>query len=371
MKMSVSQVSVKRSLRLLLFELTLTVIAMTFLICFLIWCKQSFRFLSFIALQRLGFYEFVHFVKWMIPDLIVLGVPFAFFFAVIVTYLRYEDEQFFLLLRSFGVATSTFFQPVVLLGIGGMGFLWFMSLYVVPHSFREFRKQELFFRSALSKTPIQVGEFKSLGNFVVYAQKKVSDNSFEGVLLYDKKAFGQNAVLMGQKARLQKIDNALQICIENGLRQEISEERVSFFEFKKYVFTVMKENWSYSSKKNYEMSLRELKAAMCQVDLRKSAFAELLGRFFVPLLFFAFGLVAACVMLQVSHKGFFYRFFLSVLIVFLIQALYVLIMQRNDILGIWTPFCLLVVVSAPLMWLSYFMWRERLLLKTVKKTYDF
>ena len=346
--------------RLISFQLLGITSFLAGMMVFLLWIKQSFRFVSFIVIQRLSFIDFFWFVMWMMPDLLVLVLPFAFFLAVLMLYSRYENERVFIALKSAGCSSLFLLRPILYIGLLGGAFLCLMTLYLVPLSFQKFRQQELFLRSSFSEKAVQVGEFKKIGPFVVYARERHADGSFGGLVVFDERQAPEKIFLMGEKALVRPQEDGMEISLKQGIRQMYDKEKLSCFQFEDYTFASRRDKSSAAGhKKLYEKSLIELFQVPRTSPLARSSFFEGYQRLFAPFYFISFGLLAGIVMLYFGHATLFKRGLIALSLFMGLQLGTLIVLQMNDKFGVLAPLLALLILLAPLCVVFYERQRAR------------
>ena len=287
-----------RILRLMTWQLLGTTVSLSVLIAGLLWMKQSFRFVSIIVVQRLSFLDFFWFVAWLLPELFSLALPFAFFIAVLLLYGRYDSDHLTSTLTNTGLADLSILRPVLYVGSLGLVFLYCMTLYIIPVSFQKFRQKELIMRSSFSEKSFQVGEFKSIGPFTIYAHSKGSGGALEGLFIYDQRKNPGESYTLASKAFMVPKGGDLGLSLQKGMRTSFEKDRVTFFDFDHYMFFANQDPKKNHPAKSYELFLVELFSKANDPSEALRFRLEAFQRLILPLYFLSFGLLAGLFMLR-------------------------------------------------------------------------
>ena len=302
-------------MRLYALPLLKTASIISVLLTIVIWLTQSLRFMPLIVLQGLSFADFVLLIGWILPDLLCLAMPFAFFVAVLLIYTRALADHEITALKAAGCSTFYLLRPIWVIGAWGVGFLYLISLYVVPLSFQVFRQQESILRASFSRAMIQEGEFNSFGSVVLHTQRMNPDGSLEGLLVYDARNPLEASTIMAQKAYVTEHQHGLKIVLRHGSRQtlgtssdpdaqgtpgEATPKAPTLLQFEQYVLSLMPDIPQTRHRKPYEMSLSELFARHQGFSSRDQGrlYTEGYQRLLSPFYLLAFGLVAGGLLLR-------------------------------------------------------------------------
>ena len=340
-----------RILRLMSLQLLGTTISLSVLIAGLLWMKQSFRFVSMIVVQRLSFLDFFWFVTWLLPELFSLALPFAFFISILLLYSRYENDHVISTLQNAGYSEISILRPIIYVGFLGLLCLYAMTLYIVPLSFQKFRQKELFMRSSFSEKSFQIGEFKSIGPFTLYAHKKGKRGALRGLFIYDQRQNHIKSYILASKALVSKNGQDLGLSLRKGVRQSLEKNRTTFFDFDHYMFFADQEYNKHHPPKSYELFLSDLFSTKHNPQDRERFRLEAFQRLIIPLCFIAFGLMAGLFMLQKRRLRWCEGW--AVLSLLLLQLGSLILLQLEKTIGLLGPFLAFLLVSLPFVYVSY------------------
>jgi lipopolysaccharide export system permease protein len=315
-----------------------TLIALCLLV-FVTWILQSFRFLSLMTIKKASLQTFFSLVVWIMPDLITLLLPTAFFFGVLVLYARYHEENFFSALQTFGCSTWALMRPAAIVGVVWMLLSYVLTLYLAPLSFQEFRNQEKSM-SQYSHDILPQGEFIELGSLVLYANRVDSDGQLHGLFLYDRRIPSESKTIAASKARLFNEKDKLQISLEHGslITDYLGKRPPSRLVFQTYNPTFNISHMAQRIKKPYEMFLDELLKTGKSVSsaTKHSLRNEMLKRLLSPLLCVYVGLITAFLLVRKRIWPKRRLFLVTTVVVFFIQTgFYVAVGGSGSLSSLW------------------------------------
>lgn len=202
--------------------ITLTLTAM-------VWLVRSMRFLDLIINNGLSITDFLYLSSLLAPLFVMILLPVALFIAVIHIYNKFINDSELIVLKTAGLSSLTLTKPALSVAAVTTVFCMFISLYVLPNAYREFKDLQLFFRNTSNLSFLQKGVFNSpIKGLTLYIDDKTADGLLQGILVHDRNR-KEPITLIAQEGRLvrNKIKNELYLDVLNG-RQEIDHGNGQF-----------------------------------------------------------------------------------------------------------------------------------------------
>ncbi len=203
-----------------------------------LWLTQSMRFVKYILNRGLELSTFLELTILLIPGFWLVILPVSLFFATLFTYNKIINDRELLVMRSIGISQLGLAKPALVLGILVMLFCYFLSLFVMPLSFRQFRAVQHDIRTTISAGLIQQGSFIQITRgLTIYVRERV-DNEIRGIILHDTRKGAKRTTMLAERGLVTSTKAGPQVLMLNGSRQEldIKTGRITLLYFKRYGF---------------------------------------------------------------------------------------------------------------------------------------
>ena len=155
--------------RYIAWELLTSMILGLGLFTFVLLTKPILKLMDLFITKLVPFGIIVRLLLYTLPPLLVLTTPMALLLAVIATYGRLTADHELTALRTTGSSLYRLIRPAFAIGVLGLAFTAFNTLYAVPYGSRAFR--DLLF--LLARTRATVG-----------IQERIFNDDFHGLILY-------------------------------------------------------------------------------------------------------------------------------------------------------------------------------------------
>lgn len=277
----------------------------------IIWVIQSLRYIELVLNSQASAITFFKMSIYLLPDLLAVVLPVATFISVLFVYNRMIIDREIVVMEAAGLNTFSIAKPALVFGLLLMGCLYLINIYLAPYTLRKLRDLESDLKKSVPALLVQEGVFNTFGGTTVYVQKKRKDN-LEGVFAYiegseDKKSYA----IMAEEGRLIQNNEAPEIVMVNGNRQELDEKKnhLSILFFDRTVIELKTDKKASGNRvyKPYELPLKELLFPPSTLDpqVQQRLRAEGHQRLLTPFLVLAFVLIATSLLLRgkFSRKG--------------------------------------------------------------------
>jgi len=203
-----------------------------------IWLTQSMRFIKFILNRGLSLETFLELTMLLLPSFMLVTLPIALYLATMFTFNKMLNDRELVVMRSSGLSDLGLAKPIVLLGVIGMLICYFISLYLMPVSFRQFRNLQDDVRNNFSVGLIQEGAFNNFGsNLTIYVRQRVGDE-LRGVLVQDNRDPTKTTTMMAERGTVSSSESGPRVLMGRGNRQERDRTtgKISTLYFERYSF---------------------------------------------------------------------------------------------------------------------------------------
>ncbi|MCP4392907.1 MAG: LPS export ABC transporter permease LptF [Alphaproteobacteria bacterium] len=244
-------------------QIAIGVLFVSFSLTAVLWLTQSLRFIQLIMGKGLSIGKFVHLTMLMLPGFFVVLLPISLFVVVMFVYNRMELDRELIVMRSVGMNNKEIAKPAMMVGLVSMLVGYFLTLYLVPTSYSDFKEMQWSIRHDVSHVLIREGEFNNVVKGVtVYIKKRTNEGELIDLFVHDKRKPNRPITLMAESGKLLYTDRGPRIIMVNGNQQEVTENgsKLSTLYFEEYTFDfgALEGTGGLRSKDPRERSLVEL-----------------------------------------------------------------------------------------------------------------
>ncbi len=203
----------------------------------IIWLTQSLRFIELIINQGIGFLTFLYISSLLIPSLLWVVLPVSIFISVIYVYNKMIVDSELVAIENSGISRVRVAVPVFVLGIISTLFSYFLSLYLMPVSYREFKDMQSFVRDNYASLMLQEGVFNNpMKGLTIYIRERTGDGMLKGMLVHDNRNADKPITMMAAQGRLVQTETGPKFTLLKGNRQEINykQKQVYILNFDSY-----------------------------------------------------------------------------------------------------------------------------------------
>lgn len=278
-------------------------------VTFAVWLTQSLRFLDYIVNRGLPLSSFISLVGLMLPAFLSVVLPIALFIGTLFVMHKLLAESEIVVLRAAGLPNLAIARAAILVGLCFVGVGYFVSLYLMPTSYRAFKDWQFRIRHEYSQVILQEGVFNQLIRGVtVYVRERNSRGELFGIFIHDSRAHDRRITIQADSGVLAQTESGPQILLVNGSRQEVEREtgKLQLLEFESYK-TEFKLEEESSDERWRESNERYLGELFNPTDEQRpkvllSLAAEGHQRLAGPLFALAYPLIAAAFLLRGEHS---------------------------------------------------------------------
>ena len=317
--------------RYVLRQLCTVTIVVTVALTFAIWLTQSLRFVDYIVNRGLPASSFLAFIALLLPSFLGVVLPIAGFCAVLFVYNKLVMDSELIVLRATGLSQSQLARPALILAGIVTIFVYSISLYFLPVSYRTFRELQLSHRNDYSAVLLQEGVFNTLvDGITVYVRSRTNDGELLGILVHDSRKPDKPVTMMAEQGALVVTDAGPRVVMVNGNRQEVDRKtgKLSLLYFDRYTIELaqLQENVHTRWREPRERFLPGLLDPPRQGEdlrYRDQLVAEGHHRIAAPLYSLAFIIIGLAALLsgEFNRRGQMRRILIAVLCVALLESI--------------------------------------------------
>lgn len=172
-------------------------------LCFMVWLFRSLDAVDMMLNRGLSVSSFLHFASLQLPRFILFVAPMAVFGAAVFTYNKLIMDSELIVLRAAGLSPMALAKPVLVIGAVAGLICYYLSLYLVPLTYREYKELEFKYRHDLPKLVLQEGVFASpMDGVTVYFRSIGKDGEMEDVLIYDDRDHREPTTYLAERGNL-------------------------------------------------------------------------------------------------------------------------------------------------------------------------
>lgn len=185
-----------------------------------VWLTQSTRYFKLILNRGLSLDVFLELTSLLVPSFLLITLPIALFLATVFVLTKLLNDRELVVMRSAGLSDLNLAAPVIALGVLGTMVCYFISLYLLPVSFKQFRDLQDDVRNNFSVRLIQEGTFTNFGDkLTIYVRERVGDE-VRGILVQDNRDKARTVTMMAERGTVTFSETGPQVLMSRGSRQE-------------------------------------------------------------------------------------------------------------------------------------------------------
>jgi lipopolysaccharide export system permease protein len=211
----------------------------TLLLTLVVWMTQSLRLLDLVINRGQSAAIFAYLTLLMVPSLLVVIVPIAFFGAAIFTLNKLNSESELVVMWSAGVSRAQLAAPVLAAAAIAMGISYACGLYLMPLGQRLIADKVFAIRADIGTAILREGAFTTPTNGLTVFIREISPGGeIRGILVHDSHDPSRPITYLAQTGILAQTEEGPRVIMENGTIEQSEESgaRLSVLKFDRYVF---------------------------------------------------------------------------------------------------------------------------------------
>jgi len=282
---------------------------LTLLLTCVILLTQSLRLLDLVINRGQSAPTFVYLTVLILPGLLVIILPIAFFFGTLFTLSRLNGDSELVVMASAGYSQRQLATPVFIAAVMVMAITWACALWLMPMGQRALNAKVVDIRADIGAALLNEGEFNSpaLG-LTVFIRQLSSDGQIRGILVHDSRDVKRPVTYLAEKGVLAQTPQGARLIMLDGTVEQSAQSgsQLSVLKFQRDVINLdqfdgpMRSNQRQTSER-FLSELLNPDPALTQ-KVRNSYLAEAHNRLSQPLYCLAFAMIALAAILKVRRQ---------------------------------------------------------------------
>jgi lipopolysaccharide export system permease protein len=196
-------------------------------LCLMVWLFRSLQIVDMVLNRGFPFTSFVYFASLQLPRFLLFVAPMAVFGAALFTYNKLMVDSELVILRASGLSQFALAKPAIILSVLISATAFYLSLYLVPITYSEYKELEIKYRHDLPRLLLQEGVFTSIGpGMTVFFRSVSPEGDLEDVLIHRNKDRDKPETYLARKGRLKESKDGRWVAqLEFGSRQILTMPR--------------------------------------------------------------------------------------------------------------------------------------------------
>lgn len=283
----------------------------SFLLTAVIWLSQSLRLLDLVINRGQSAPTFVYLTALMLPQLLVIILPVAFFGGALYALHRLNAESELVVMAASGYSRAQLAQPVLVAAIIVMAFTYLCALYLMPAGQRLMKAEVMNIRADIGAAILNEGNFNTpVKGLTVFIRDLAADGRIRGILVHDSRNEQRPTTYIAERGLLAQTAAGARLIMEKGTIEQSAQDgaQLSILKFRRYVFNL--DQFASQQHEQFldtsERYLPELFSPHLTRDpgerLRRIYLAEAHNRLAEPLYCITFALIALAAVAK-GHRG--------------------------------------------------------------------
>jgi len=177
--------------------------------------------MDYLVNRGLPLADFVGLVGMLLPAFLLIVLPVAIFISTLFVYNKLIGDNELVVMRAAGFSAMGLARPVLVCGGLVAMIVYFISLYLMPIAYREFKDRQFALRHDLAALVLREGTFQKVQRGVtLYIRERARDGALEGILLHDQRNPDVPVTLMAERGAYVVTDSGPRVVLVEGNRHE-------------------------------------------------------------------------------------------------------------------------------------------------------
>ncbi len=211
----------------------------TLLLTLVVWMTQALRLLDLVINRGQSALIFAYLTMLMLPSLLVVIVPIAFFGAAIYALNKLNSDSELVVMWSAGVSRLQLAIPVLVAAMAAMTITYACSLYLMPLGQRMVADKVFEIRADIGTAILREGAFTTPANgLTVFIRELSPGGEIRGILVHDSHDPTRPVTYLAETGVLAQTEAGPRLIMEKGNIEQSEQDgaRLSVLKFDRYVF---------------------------------------------------------------------------------------------------------------------------------------
>jgi len=279
---------------------------LTLLMTCVILLTQSLKLLDLVINRGQSAPTFIYLTFLILPGLLVIIVPIAFFFGSLFTLSRLAGDSELVVMSSAGYSQRQLAMPVFVAALLVMIVTWTCSLWLMPAGQHALNAKVLDIRADIGAALLNEGEFNvPTPGLTVFIRLLGNDGQIRGIMVHDSRDAKRPVTYLAERGELAQTPAGTRLIMMDGTVEQSAAggQQLSVLKFRRDVFDLDQFGGParVSQRRTNERSLAELLAPQevnLPASLRMAYLAEANNRLSQPLYCLAFAMISLAAILR-------------------------------------------------------------------------
>ena len=270
-----------------------------FLMTCVVWLTRSLQLLDLVINRGQSAPTFVYLTILVLPSLLVIILPIAFFFGVLYSLSRLNTDSELVVMAAAGYSRAQLAVPMLAAAAIVMALTYLCGLYLMPSGLRAMKDKVVDIRADIGAALLNEGAFNTPAKgLTVFIREIDSNGSIRGVLVHDNRNQRRPITYLAQSGQMVQTPVGVRLVMIDGTVEQTAKggAHLSMLKFDRYVFDLdqFASPARVTDRATSERFLNELlwPSPNLTPRLRNAYFAEAHNRLSQPLYCISFALIA-------------------------------------------------------------------------------
>ena len=283
---------------------------LTFLMTCVILLTQSLRLLDLVINRGQSAPTFVYLTLLILPGLLVIILPIAFFAGTIFTLSRLNGDSELVVMASAGYSQRQLAAPVFIAAAMVMVMTWICALWLMPAGQRALNAKVLDIRADIGAALLNEGEFNPPApGLTVFIRQLGSDGQIRGILVHDSRDIHRPITYLAERGVLAQTPQGARLIMLDGTVEQSAQggSQLSALKFQRDVINLdqfagpARANQRQTNERYLGELLHPADASLTD-KIRNAYLAEAHNRISQPLYCLAFAMIALAAILKIRRQ---------------------------------------------------------------------
>ncbi len=312
------------------------VIISTIVFVGIIWLSQCFKTIQLIINKGAGLLEFFILSAYSFPSWLLIAIPFGTFAGCMISYLKLQNDQEILVMKSAGINPLQLSKPAFFIAILASIILFIISHFIMPKTYKNFKVLQNDIRNSSESLIIKDNVFIDLNKIqTIFIHRLKDNNQLEEIFIQDRSNSKMIVEFFAKKGNL-NFENNIILTMQDGTRISTdSKGRSTILNFKSYDIEIKQENNKKTSSRVIEYNeynfFELLRASKNAKEKKGKLLAEAHSRNTIVFMPLVFCFIVMVVILKDNFSRFFSNYRKTIGIGFLVMIQSFVLIIKNAV----------------------------------------
>ena len=205
-----------------------------------IWITQALRQVDLVTGKGQTVVIFFTVTLFSLPALIAGIAPVALFAATLYTLNKLNGDSELIVMNAAGIAPARVLRPFVFMAILTTALVAWMSISIIPASFRSLRDLVTKIRADFVSNIVKEGQFATLDAGITFHYREKAGDTLLGIFLQDRREEGKTSIYIAERGQTADVEGASFLILEKGSvqRQNPGASDTSIVVFDRYALNL-------------------------------------------------------------------------------------------------------------------------------------